>query len=221
MHSSERPDVDLFGPVSLYPTKQQWAIAAIDHLTRYVFTAALPTESTAEIESLCIHKSLHVYGAPRVLISFYCRPFLAQLLRNNFSACSALHKLSSSYHPQKNGLIEHFNHTHADMLSDISGDHTNWDILLPDLTFACNTAVQFTTSYSSLCLLFGQEPLTNFDILFPYVPISKNVTRSNATWRSDECRQLALFRTFDSQGSAKLQYDDQHRHIEYIEGDLV
>lgn len=130
--------------------------------------------------------------------------------------------LTSGYHPQTNGLTDRFNHTLADMLSFcISADHTNWDALLPYFTFAYNTAVQFPTGYGPFCLLFGNEALSIFGTLFPYAPISENLTLADATCRSEECRQLARFRTFDAQAAAKLRYDDQHRDVAYSEGDLV
>lgn len=70
-------------------------------------------------------------------------------------------------------------------------------------------------------LLYGREPISNIDTIFPYVPIFENLTLADATCRSEECRQIARSRTIDTQAAAKLRYDEQHRHVAYSDGDLV
>lgn len=119
-------------------------------------------------------------------------------------------------------MKERFNHTLADIHSYyISANQTNWDALLPYLTFAYNTYVQSTTGYSPFRLLLGHKALSTFDTLFPYATISENLTLPDVTCHSEECRQLARFRTFDAQASAKLRYDDKHRDLAPSEGGLV
>lgn len=44
----------------------------------------------------------------------------------------------------------------------ISHDHRNWDIILPFVSFAYNTALQCTTGYSRFFLVFGQSPSYTF-----------------------------------------------------------
>lgn len=43
----------------------------------------------------------------------------------------------------------------------------------------------------------------------------------DAVCRSEECRQIARCRTAETQAAAKLRYDEQHRHVEYQDGELV
>lgn len=96
---------------------------------------------------------------------------------------------------------------------------TPWDLLLY-LTFAYNTAAQSTTGNTPFCLLYGKEAISTIDTIFPYAA-SDNTTHADATCRSEECRQIACFRTFDSRASAKLRYEERHRQVQYKEGDLV
>lgn len=39
----DRVGIDLYGPLPLTTAGNRWAIVAVDHLTRYAETAALPT----------------------------------------------------------------------------------------------------------------------------------------------------------------------------------
>lgn len=103
----------------------------------------------------------------------------------------------------------------------VSSEHKNWDCLLPYLTFAYNSTVQSTTRYSPFRLLFGHEPLSSIDTIFPYTAPSQNLTLAYATCRSEECRQIACCRTMDAQATAKLLYDEKHRHVDYDAGDLL
>ena len=56
---------------------------------------------------------------------------------------------ATAYHPQTNGLTEHFNGTHASMLAMYTRtDQKNWDSYVPLVTFAYNTSIQSTTKES-------------------------------------------------------------------------
>nr|AHN53418.1 pol polyprotein [Nuttalliella namaqua] len=218
----ERVGIDLFGPLPKSRSGNCWVIVVIDHLTRYVITGPLPSSTAADVAQFFIHQVLLRHGAPRVMISDRGRQFLSELLKEVLAACSVTHRFTSPYHPQTNGLTERFNHTLADMLSFyISSEHTNWDELLPYVTFAYNTAVQSTTHYSPFFLLFGCEPSHTIDTLFPYPANSDNPFLSDATCRTEECRQIARFRTFDTQQKSKTRYDEGRRVIAYRSGDLV
>lgn len=219
----DRVGIDLLGPFPASPTGNKWVVVAIDHLTRYVETAPLRSGSSEEIANFFIHSLLLRHGAPRVLVSDRGRPFLARLLQDILQACSVVHRPTSAYHPQTNGLTERFNHTLGDMLAlYVQSDQTNWDRLLPYLTFAYNTAVQSTTHFTPFRLVFGRDPVCNVDTVFPYHPSTEhNTTLAEATSRTEECRQLARCRTFEQQSAAKLRYDEHRRHVHYNNGDLV
>ena len=56
------------------------------------------------------------------------------------------HRTTTPYHLQANGFVESLNHTLADMLSMyVNSKHTNWDEILPYITFAYNTSRQEST----------------------------------------------------------------------------
>lgn len=85
---------------------------------------------------------------------------------------------------------------------------------------AYNTAVQFTTKYSPFSLLFGRDALSNIETLFPYTT-PENLSLTDATWRFEECRQIARFPTLEAQAAAKLHYAEARRNAIYNDGDLV
>ncbi len=65
---------------------------------------------------------------------------------------------TTPYHPQANGMVERLNHTLADMLSmNINSTHTNWDEILPYVTFAYNSSMQESTGRTPFYLTYGRE----------------------------------------------------------------
>ena len=90
--------------------------------------------------------------------------FIAELTQRVMAAFETNHKTTTAYHPQSNGQVERINHNLADMLSMfVSADHSDWDELLPFITFAYNTSRQETTGRTPFYLLHGREAVLPID----------------------------------------------------------
>lgn len=104
----------------------------------------------------------------------------------------------------------------------IKPDHTNWDQILPFVTFAYNTAIQRTTSYSPFFLVFGRSPSFFIDTAFLFAPVSPVTPFSDQfISRVNHCRHLARIHTEATQQERKAHYDAQHRNIEFHPGEEV
>ncbi|KAM7304254.1 Integrase core domain protein [Ixodes scapularis] len=129
--------VDLLGPLPQSTTGNRWILVAIDHTTRFVETAALPDATAECVARFLLRHIILRHGAPQVLITDRGHSFLAQKVEALLQACKVDHRTTSPYHPQTNGLTERFNHTLTKMISMyINSDHSNWDTILPFVTFA-------------------------------------------------------------------------------------
>ncbi|GFV46226.1 transposon Ty3-I Gag-Pol polyprotein [Trichonephila clavipes] len=101
-------------------------------------------------------------------------------------------------------------------------EQTNWDEILPLVTFAYNTAKQVTTGYTPFYLLHGREAETTLDTEFPYIADgSEDDYVSRLITRAEESRQLARIRTLEAQHRDKTRYDARHRSVSYQPGELV
>lgn len=218
-----RLGIDFLGPFPLSTRGNRWILVAVDHLTRYVETKAVPVDTAEEVSGFFLHRIVLRHGAPRTLLSDRGTPFLSAVVRALLAACSTVHALTTSYHPQTNGLTERFNHTLADMMSMyVSCDHANWDMVLPYVTYAYNTARQRTTGYSPYYLLYSRQPTTLLDTLLPCPPGTAPPNAvADAIANAEEARQLARLRTFESQDEERSRYDARHRVVEYTVGDEV
>lgn len=223
MRPFDRVGIDLYGPLPYTSAGNRWVIVAIDHLTRYAETAALPAATARDVASFLLQRFVLRHGAPRELLSDRGRVFLADVIQELLAECHVIHRCTTAYHPQTNGLTERFNRTLGDMLSMyVASNHTNWDLILPYVTYAYNTAPQATTGFSPFFLLYGREPSSPIDTILPYRPDSSEGTPlSEAARYAEECRQLARSLTTKEQGLQKSRHDDERPPNQFSPNSLV
>ncbi|GFY75391.1 transposon Ty3-I Gag-Pol polyprotein [Trichonephila inaurata madagascariensis] len=166
---------------------------------------------------------IHRHGAPRVIITDHGAVFRSRLVSSLVDLCNIDHRFITAYHPQTNGLTEHFNKTLANMLSMyVDAEQKNWDEILPFVTFAYNTAKQETTGFTPFYLLHGREVETTLDTMLPFCPNEfddNNITKIAA--RAEESRQLARVHTLRAQDRDHRRYVSKHQMVSYAPGDLV
>lgn len=219
----DRVGIELYGPLRCTAAGNRWVIVAVDHLTRYAETAALRAGTADAVGTFLLNRIILRHGAPRELLSDRGRVFLSDVIEALLKACRIVHRTTTAYHPQTNGLTERFNRTLGDMLAMyVSYDHSNWDMILPFVTYAYNTAKQATTGFSPFFLVYGREPSCLLDTILPYSPdVSEALSISDVTRRAEECRQLARSFTSDEQGRQKFRHDASTPTPEFSPDDLV
>lgn len=215
--------IDFLGPFPLSANNNRWVIVAVDYLTRYAETTSVPKATAQEVADFFLHKILLRHGAPQVIISDRGTPFIAQLLEEILRLFNTVHKWTSAYHPQTNGLTERLNKTLSQMISMYVDDHhTNWDTVIPYVTYAYNTAHQATTGFSPYYLLYAREPLTTLDTVLPFInhpPVSGFA--ADIVCRAQDARHLARLHTFKSQQQQQLRHAESHSSVTYEIGDIV
>lgn len=215
--------MDLLGPFPKSSTGNRWIVVATDYLTRYCETRPLPRATASDVADFFIHAVVLRHGAPAVVITDRGTAFTAQLLEEVLTLSGTVHRRTTAYHPQANGLTERLNKTIADMLSMyVDVDHKNWDRVLPFVTFAYNTAVQETTGFTPFRLLHGREVTTMLDVMLlpdPFVTTTENA--AEYAQRAEEARQLARFRIRYQQQYDAHRYNLRHREVTYEPGGKV
>ncbi|GFU72223.1 transposon Ty3-I Gag-Pol polyprotein [Trichonephila clavipes] len=115
-------------------------------LTRYAITKALPTAEAPEVAKFFVEEIFLTHGAPRTIITDRGTVFQSNLIAEINNQCKVVHRMTTAYHPQTNGLTERFNKVLADMLTMyLDVEQKTWDRILSFVTFVYNTARQDTT----------------------------------------------------------------------------
>ncbi|KZS06576.1 Uncharacterized protein APZ42_029913 [Daphnia magna] len=160
----ERLGMDILGPFHLSKGGNTNIVVAIDYVTKWAETKALPRAGAAEVADFLVKCVLLRHGAPHQLTTDQGRCFMAEVTQKVLQAMETNHTPTTAYRPQANGLVERINHTLADMLSmNVSADHRNWDESLPFVTFAYNTSRQESTGRTPFYLVYGREAILPVD----------------------------------------------------------
>ncbi|UYV77192.1 K02A2.6-like [Cordylochernes scorpioides] len=215
--------IDYLGRFPISHTGNRWIIVATDYLTRFAITKAAATAEATELATFLIEDVILKHGAPREIITDRGRNFMSQTIREINNLNGTIHRFTTAYHPQTNGLTERLNKTLTDMISMyVDLDQKNWDNILPYVTFAYNTARQETTGYSPFFLVHGREVETPLDSILPYQPAGTAEDYvCHLVTNAEDARMLARLNILQAQSKDKERYDKKHQEVTYKEGDLV
>jgi hypothetical protein len=119
------------------------------------------------------------------------------------------HKLSTSYHPQTNGLVERFNKTLCESLAKLQEDK-QWDDKIPSVLFAYRNKTHSSTKVKPFYLVYGRE--ANFigeetqtkerlDEIIEDLPFQRNIAKEEIL-RS----QAKQKKYYDSKGKRKEEF---------------
>ncbi|KAG1398305.1 hypothetical protein G6F58_011349 [Rhizopus delemar] len=146
-------------------TGYRYIIAAIDYLTKYVEAKPIRFQTASEISLFLYEEIICRHGCPTIIVSDNGKPFLSKLLQEVCKTYTIIHKTTTPYNPQSNGLIERFNRTLGQILQKRSKEEKeDWDAYLPAALFAYRTIKQASTQQTPFFLLYGYEPKTPFDL---------------------------------------------------------
>ncbi|UYV73167.1 K02A2.6-like, partial [Cordylochernes scorpioides] len=215
--------VDLLGRFPVSKDGNRWIIVCTDYMTRYAITKAIPDGGAIETAKFLVDDVILKHGAPREMITYRGRNFISQVIKEINALCGIVHRFTTAYHPQTNGLTERFNKTLGDMLSMYTGvEQKDWDQVLPYVTFAYNTAKQEATGYTPFFLVHACEAEPYIDAVLPYLPdeISDDYV-GELVIRAEEARQLSRSRLLQSQVKDRRLYDQKHTPVYYQKDDLV
>ena len=105
-----------------------------------------------------MNKIILRFGMPLVIHSDQGREFENGLMKSLCSLLCCVKTRTAPYHPESDGMVEHFNRTCLMMLSMFVNDRRdNWHELLPFVMHAYCTSVHESTGYSPFRLMMGEE----------------------------------------------------------------
>lgn len=107
---SERPfeelGMDILGPFPLSKSENTNKIVAIDYVTKWAETKALPRVKATEVAYFLVKCVLLRHGASRQLTTDQGRCFMAEVTQRVLQAVGTNHTPTTAYRPQANGLVE-------------------------------------------------------------------------------------------------------------------
>jgi len=216
----ERIGYDLLGPFPKSENGNTYIIVCMEYATKWAEAKAIPNGTAKEVAKFLIEEIVCRHGCPKEILSDRGKCFTSKVITALIEGLGSYPRRTTSYHPQTNGLTEHFNGTLATMLSMyVSTNQKDWCVYVPLVCFAYNTSVQETTKETPFYLLYGRRAKLPLDVALNDEYEEEEVR--NYLQKIKDARELARKNIEKSQVKQKERYDEKHKPVEYKEGSKV
>ena len=148
--------IDFVGPLPSTKKRKRYIIVAMDYFTKWPEAKAVARDTAEEAAKFLYEDIICRHGCPHTIISDRGTHFKNKLIESLMQRFDIEHKLSTSYHPQTNGLVERFNKTLCEALAKLSTDK-DWDEKIPSVLFAYRNKVQSSTKVKPFYLVYGRK----------------------------------------------------------------
>ena len=153
----EKIAMDIVGALPRSRSGHRYILVIYDYSTRY--PEAIPLRSIdAEHIAKELIKVFAQVGIPEEVLTDQGSNFTSKLLSELYRLLKIQAVRTSPYHPQCDGLVEHFNQTLKMMLRKfVIKEGKDWDKLLPYVLFAYREVPQASTGFSPFELIYGRK----------------------------------------------------------------
>jgi Integrase zinc binding domain/Integrase core domain len=148
--------IDFVGPLPSTKRKKRYIIVAMDYFTKWPEAKAVTRDTAEETARFLYEDIICRHGCPQKIISDRGTHFKNRLIESLTERFNIQHNLSTSYHPQTNGLVERFNKTLCEALSKLSTDK-DWDEKIPSVLFAYRNRIHSSTKVKPFYLVYGRN----------------------------------------------------------------
>ena len=214
----ERIAMDVVGPLPESREGNKYILVLSDYASRFALTVAMEDQKAKTVAFHLTDKIISKYGAPEKVLTDQGTNFLSKLIEEICILFKIKQLRTTSYHPQTDGLVERFNRTLCDMLSNyVSEEPDSWDLYLPFVTLAYNSSEQTTLKNNPFYLFYGRQPNLPTDIIVT----REDEEEENVKYNWKKSIELAKKNLMIAQEKQKQNYDKDTKVVQYQENDLV
>jgi len=201
----------------------KYILVITDAFSKWVELVPLPSKDAVTVASAIYTRWICRYGCFKQLVTDRGREFCNSVLDGLAQLLGIRHSRTAALHPQTNSQSESFNRTCWKMLASMveNPDTDDWEMYLPPVMLAYNTAVHRATMMSPFFLTFLHDAnLPYFDLDKPQVMYGENWA-TDAFKRMQICRKLAQESMRSAQILQKQHYDQGTKHFAFQVGETV
>lgn len=206
----ERVQIDVMGPFTTSSKGNKYVVTAIDYLTKWIEARAIKESTTENIAKFTVEQIICRHGCPKIIHTDRGTTFTSSLFQEINKFMGITHRVSTSYHPESQGLVEKSNSTLTDCMSMYAATNLkNWDVLLPHIVFAVNCSIQETTQESPFYLLYGREAVLPIE---SQLNLSKHATLEELIQNVQDARIIAGNRILSRQAQYAKKVNETRQH---------
>ena len=137
-------------------------IVFTEYLSKFPQADPITSKSADEIAEK-FFDYISLFGPPKEIISDQGREFWNKVVDSLTKITGIERVVTSSYHPQTNGMVERFNQTVIKaLMKHVNENKLEWHKWLPYVLFAYRTRIHSTTKLTPYELIYGR-PVNNFN----------------------------------------------------------
>jgi hypothetical protein len=174
--------VDHIGRLPKTDRGYEYVLVVEDQYTRFSEAFAVSDVTAKTTAQTIIDGIICRYGLPMFMTSDRGSGFVSQLATHIYKELGIKQKITTSYHPQANGIVESFNSTLKKSLKLWCNERqSDWDLLLPYALFAYNTSYHSLLQETPYYLNHGRDARTIVDMVIGKRPEYKVGVHEYAT----------------------------------------
>lgn len=195
-----------------------YIITATDAFSKYAFARACQNIRTAELIRFLEECIISIHGKPEVIVTDRGTQFTSNDWKIAMEKLKIKHNLTSSYHPQANGIDERLNGTLVRILRTyVSEEQGDWDEKLKWALYVYNTTDHNSTKRSPYTMIHGLEPRS---------PLRGNTDTETIDFEQlDRMRELlraeARASNIKAQKKQAKEYNSRHSECKLKVGQIV
>ena len=160
-----RIGIDIKGPLPITTKRNRYIIVAMDYFTKWPEAKAINNMKAQTVAEFIYKEIICRHGVPEQILSDRGTSFVNQIIENLCDKFQTKHRLTSSYRPQTNGMIERFNRTIGECIAKLLSDkEKEWDDYIEAVLLAYRTMKHESTGFTPFQLIYGRQAKLPIDL---------------------------------------------------------
>lgn len=194
-HPFEKWGIDFIGPISpaAKHTQARYIIVAIDFFTKWAKARATKKNDARSTAKFLYEQVIMGVGCPLQIVSDRGTHFINETITILLSEFMIIHRKSTPYYPQANGLAESSNKNFCKiMICTVEGSRNDWEHKLTASLWAYQTAYKVATNCTPFSLAFGMKAVMPMEFVVPSlrVTMKERLTEEPLAKRSIDLEKL-------------------------------
>lgn len=154
----KRIGIDIKGPLPITKNGNKYIIVAMDYFSKWPEAKAIPNAKADTVAEFIYKEIICRHGVPDEILSDRGTSFINQVVDGLCDKFQTKHRLTSSYRPQTNGMIERFNRTIGECIAKLLSDkEKEWDEYIDAVLLAYRTMKHESTKFTPAQLYLGRQ----------------------------------------------------------------
>ena len=163
----QKVHVDLMGPFPKSKKGYKYLLTAICGFTKYLVCVPIRDKVSLTVADALMKHLYLVYGAPEILVHDQGGEFWSDVMTRLAALLDIQPSKITRHRPNSNGVVERVHSTLHSMLGKLVNDNQrNWCEIVPYVTYAYNTTLHRTTSFSPFYLMYLRRARTPIELLY-------------------------------------------------------